>query len=50
MGSASESEYHLILSKDLGFIEKQNFDQLNSQVIEIKRMLTAVVQTLRADG
>jgi len=50
MGSASELEYHLLLSKDLGFIEKQSFDQLNSQVIEIKRILTAFIQTLRADG
>ena len=50
MGSSSELEYHLLLSLDLGFLEKECFEQMNSQVVEIKRMLTAFIQKLRADG
>ncbi len=41
-GSASELEYHLILSKDLKFIGKEKFEELTSKVIEIKRMLSSL--------
>jgi four helix bundle protein len=48
-GSASESEYHLLLARDLNLIEAPNHDTLAEQVIEIKRMLTVFVQKLKAD-
>lgn len=44
MGSASELEYQLILSKDLGFISNQIFKELTHQVTEVKRMLTSLHQ------
>jgi four helix bundle protein len=47
LGSASETEYHLILSRDLGFLEKDAFTELTSDVVEVKRMLTAYIQYLR---
>jgi four helix bundle protein len=47
LGSASETEYHLILSRDLGFLEKDVFTELTSDVVEVKRMLTAYIQYLR---
>jgi len=50
MGSASELEYHLLLSRDLGLLNKENFEQLNAQVIEVKRMLTVFIQKLRTDS
>ena len=37
-GSASELEYHLLLARDLGFIEVPVFMELDSSVNEIKRM------------
>ncbi|HEY3062504.1 MAG TPA: four helix bundle protein [Chloroflexota bacterium] len=40
-GSASELEYHLMLAHDLSFMETEMFQQLTSQVIEVKRMLWA---------
>jgi len=49
MGSASELEYHLLLSRDLGLIDTQNFEPLNAQVIEVKRMLTVFIQKLIAE-
>src|SRR5690349_10670977 len=49
MGSASETEYQLLLSRDLGFLTVEEYEKLNINVTEIKRMLTALLQTLRAD-
>ena len=49
MGSASETEYQLLLSHDLEFLTKAQYDQLNINVTEIKRMLASLLKTLRAD-
>jgi four helix bundle protein len=49
MGSASETEYQLLLSHDLGFLSKEDYEKLNNDVTEVKRMLTSFIQTLRAD-
>ena len=49
MGSASETEYQLLLSYDLGFLNKEQCDKLNIDVTEIKRMLASLLKTLRAD-
>lgn len=48
MGSASETEYQLLLSHDLGFLDKEKYDKLNVDVTEIKRMLASLLKTLRA--
>jgi len=48
-GSASEVEYHILLASDLGYIDTQIDAASNSQVIEIKRMLTAFIKKLKAD-
>jgi len=49
MGSASETEYQLILAHDLGFLNKERYDTLNTDVTEVKRMLASLLKTLRAD-
>ena len=49
MGSASELEYQMLLSHDLKYIPDVEYQKLNSNVTEIKRMLTAFIQTLKAD-
>lgn len=49
MGSASELEYQFLLSHDLKFIPDDEYQKLNINVTEIKRMLTAFIQTLKAD-
>lgn len=48
MGSASELEYHLLLSHDLGLLEAKEYEQLAAGVVEIKRMLTSFVQKMKA--
>jgi four helix bundle protein len=47
-GSASELEYHLLLAKDLGFLKKDDYNQLNKETNEVKQMLTNFIKTLKA--
>lgn len=47
LGSANESEYFLILSKDLFYIELTESDLLYRQVNEIKGMLISLIQKIR---
>jgi four helix bundle protein len=48
MGSASELEYHLFLAYELDLFSGDVHGPLDSEVIEVKRMLTAFIQKLRA--
>ncbi len=50
MGSASELEYRLLLAKDLKPIKPAGYEELARRAIELKRMLTSLIQKLRADG
>jgi four helix bundle protein len=50
IGSASELEYFLLLAKDLGYLGLAPFDQLTADVQEVKRMLAALINRLKADG
>ena len=47
MGSSSEVEYLLLLSFDLDFITKENYILLNSKIIEVKKMLSSFIVSLR---
>ena len=49
-GSASELEYHLLLPKDLQFLHASLHEKLAAEAIEIKRMLTALIQKLTAES
>ena len=49
MGSSSELEYLVFLSKELELIEKTTFTKLNLKIIEIKKMLTSLMKKLRAE-
>ena len=49
-GSASELEYHLLLARDLNFLPPSDHEKLSAGVVEIKRMLTALIQKLTADS
>jgi len=48
MGSASELEYHLLLSHDLKFLDEQIYRPLNDRVEEVKRMLSSLAR--KVDG
>ena len=49
MGSASETEYQLILARDLEFLPKVTYEKLHQDVEEVKRMLASLLKTLRAE-
>jgi four helix bundle protein len=41
-GSASELEYHLLLARDLNFLNVAHHENLQAQVEEVKRMLSSL--------
>jgi four helix bundle protein len=49
-GSASETEYPLLLAKDLGFLQEADFRVAEQAVVAIQRMLTALVQKVQPQG
>lgn len=46
-GSACETEYHILLSRDLGYLEDESYTRLSRNVTQVKRMLTALLRTLQ---
>ena len=46
-GSASEVKCHLLLSRDLGYLESADYESLNAAAVEVKRMLIALLKSLR---
>ena len=49
MGSASELENHLLLAKDLHFLEEPSHRAIESKLIETKKMLAALIKKVEAD-
>jgi four helix bundle protein len=48
LGSVSELEYFLLLSRDLSFLNNDEYERLNNLVNETKRMLISLIQKLRS--
>lgn len=48
MGSASELEYQLLLSRDLGYLTGGGYEELATAVVEVKKMLAGLLG--RLDG
>ena len=46
-GSANELEYHLLLARDLRLLSADESQELEEKVLEIQRMLAALVQRLQ---
>jgi four helix bundle protein len=49
MGSACELEYHLLLSKDLGYLAASDHKNVDAQVVEVKRMLSALIAKVNSE-
>ena len=45
--SLHETEYYLLLSKDLNYISLEMFDKRNSEIREIKAMLISLIKKIR---
>lgn len=48
LGSANESEYYLILSKDLKYLKEKVFQELFNLINEVKGMLIALINKVRS--
>jgi four helix bundle protein len=48
MGSASEVEYLILLSKDLEYIDLKTYEDLKNELIEIKKMLNVFIQKVNS--
>ncbi|BCB25393.1 four helix bundle protein [Sulfurimicrobium lacus] len=49
LGSASELEYHLLLARDLGYLNSVFHETMQIDTVEVKKMLTSLIQKLRTD-
>ena len=49
MGSASELEHHFLLARDLGYLNSMEYGPISKETTEVKKMLTAFIQTLKAN-
>jgi len=47
-GSAFETEYQLLLSKDLKYINYKEYETLNKKIQEIISMLTGLIKSLKS--
>jgi len=47
MGSASELEYQFLLANDLKYLNHPEYQALSEQVVEVKKMLSSLIQKVR---
>lgn len=48
-GSASELENHLLLARDLQFLDKEKHSAIENKVIETKKMLATLIRKIDID-
>ncbi len=48
MGSASELEYQFLLAHDLRYLHDPDYERLTVQVVEVKKMLSSLMQKVKA--
>ena len=49
MGSANELDYHLLLARDLKYLDAAKYEGLNRQLFEVKRMLSTLIRKVGTD-
>lgn len=47
LGSLHETEYYLLLSKDLTYISDEIYQKRDSEIREVKAMLVSLIKTVR---
>ena len=47
MGSASELEYQFLLAHDLDYLHNPEYEHLVAQVVEVKKMLSSLMQKVK---
>jgi four helix bundle protein len=46
IGSCDELDYHLLLARDLGYIDREPYEQAREQIAEVGRMLSGLQKQL----
>ena len=49
MGSASELDHHLLLCKDLGFLQDEDYRRTSKGLVEIRKMLSALLDSIETE-
>ncbi|MFA7468876.1 MAG: four helix bundle protein [Desulfotomaculaceae bacterium] len=49
LGSAHEVQYYILLAHDLKLLNDNDYDNLDSQINEIKRMLITLIKTVKSE-
>jgi four helix bundle protein len=47
LGSVNELDYHLLLARDLGYLQPTSYEHLAAETQGVKRMLAAFIDRLR---
>lgn len=50
IGSASEVDYYLLLARDLGYLNQRDYERLDTEIQEIRRMLNGLISKVSADA
>jgi four helix bundle protein len=50
MGSSSERENHLLLARDLEYLDKTEYDRFQADLVEVRKMLNVFIQKLRTNN
>ena len=48
MGSSSELEYLLLLTRDLGYLPDELYQNMQNDLVEIRKMLNSFIQRLKS--
>ena len=48
MGSVSEVDTYLDFARELGYLDAGSYDGLQEKLVEVRRMLIALIQTIRS--
>jgi four helix bundle protein len=49
LGSASELDHHLLLCKDLGYLENESYRHLSSDLTEVRKMLSSLLSSIETE-
>lgn len=48
-GSANKLEYHLLLGRDLGYVETADYESAQQELLDLKRMLVALTRKVGSE-
>jgi four helix bundle protein len=49
MGSAMELDYQLLLASHLGYVAPESYDNLRSETLRVRRMLSSLIRKIQGE-